>query len=101
MQSAYLLLPSGARIVPLRPVTYLITGRGPNVEQLQRGWALQAVVECLQIHQQQQWVKHCAGFQGKSIARAVESRVIQALRDEGFALISDHDARTNRSPHVA
>ena len=71
------------------------------MEQLQRGWALQAVVECLQIHQQQQWVKHCAGFQGKSIARAVESRVIQALRDEGFALISDHDARTNRSPHVA
>lgn len=42
-----------------------------------------------------------AGFQGKSIARAVESRVIQALRDEGFALISDHDARTHRSPHVA
>ena len=50
---------------------------------------------------QQQSVEPCAGFQGKSIAMAVESRVIQALRDEGFALISDHDARTQRSPHVA
>lgn len=43
----------------------------------------------------------CAGFQGKSIAMAVESRVIEALRDQGYALISDHDARSHRSPPVA
>ncbi len=32
---------------------------------------------------------------------AVESRVIEALRDQGYALISDHDARAHRSPPVA
>lgn len=32
---------------------------------------------------------------------AVESRVIQALRDASFPLISDHDAKTHRSPYVA
>lgn len=31
---------------------------------------------------------------------AVESRVIEALRDQGYALISDHDARSRRSPQV-
>ena len=31
----------------------------------------------------------------------LESRVIQALKDAGFPLISDYDARTHRSPYIA
>lgn len=42
-----------------------------------------------------------AGSQGKSMAMAVESRVIAALRERGFALISDHDARRHSAPTVA
>ena len=35
------------------------------------------------------------------MAMAVESRVIAALRERGFALISDHDARRHSAPPVA
>lgn len=134
MQSAYLLLPSGAWLLPLAPdpvnsLQSRASWPGACCDQLATRAALQAVDYCrrsllslgrryrqvglgrryhLRSHQspagqrcQQQSVEPCAGFQGKSIAMAVESRVIQALRDEGFALISDHDARTQRSPHVA
>ena len=122
MQSAYLLLPSGARLLPLAqdPITRLQSRapwpafqaldtcrRSPVSLQTvsvgrsrQEASSWQPPVACgAEVSAAQRGA--CAGFQGKSIAMAVESRVIQALRGEGFALISDHDARTQRSPHVA
>ncbi|EIE20036.1 hypothetical protein COCSUDRAFT_58259 [Coccomyxa subellipsoidea C-169] len=39
-----------------------------------------------------------AGLAGKSAAAAIEARAIREMRDAGFPLISDHDARTKRTP---
>ncbi|MBF6614830.1 MAG: hypothetical protein IVW55_17100 [Chloroflexi bacterium] len=38
------------------------------------------------------------GLAGKSAAAAIEARAIREMRDAGFPLISDHDARTKRTP---
>ncbi len=39
-----------------------------------------------------------AGLAGKSAAAAIEARAIREMRDAGFPLLSDHDARTKRTP---